>query len=95
MTSSPQTYGINPAAARALNFACAAPPAPLRSLALSMVSHQTLLRSPGPLGMFDIDAKCAAKKRQALDELRQIAIIAAGVMLGIVFKNARGELEVR
>lgn len=67
----------------------------LRQLALCMVSHQTLLRSTGPLGRFDLDPKEAQRKTTALNEHRQTAIILSGKALGIVFMNARGQLEAR
>lgn len=90
-----QTTGISAIGKREMRLACAAPREPLRSLSLAMVSHQTLLRSTGSLGMFDLDPKGAAAKQRAGYQLRQTAIITAGLMLGIVFRNAKGEFEVR
>jgi hypothetical protein len=86
---------ISVACALALRAACSPPPETLRTLALSMVSHRTLLRGPGPLGIFDMDPKERAEKRRASHELSQTAIIAAGISMGIVFKNSTGMLEVR
>lgn len=95
MSELPKLRGIHPFVEWAFRRAFAAPRTPLHTLALSMVSHQTLLRGPGPLGVFDLDVKVAAEKRRDLDTLRQTAVIVADMALGIVFKNAAGKLEVR
>lgn len=78
-----------------LDGACRRRREPLRSLALSMVSHQTLLRGPGPLGFWCPDRKAMDEQLRLNDAQRQTAIIVSGMALGLVFKNAKGKLEVR
>jgi hypothetical protein len=62
----------------------------LRAQALSSVSHRTLLRGPGPLGTWSLNPAIAKHKQHAAYELRQTAIIAAGIVLGVVRKTATG-----
>ena len=75
---------------RLLSAVCTAPRQPLRALALSMVSHATLLRPPGPLGMWAPTQAERLARQQANHVQRQTAIIVSGLMLGFVVKTANG-----
>lgn len=73
-----------------LKIACKQPQPSLGALALSMVSHQTLLRAPGPLGLWSPDPAVRNQRAIARQELMQTAIIAAGITLGVVRMTAGG-----
>ena len=85
---------------RALRFsyslqqACALPRQGLRSIAMSQVSHNTLLRGPGPLGTYDPHPAVALERRQQSAKQSQIAIVKSAAGLGIIsYEDARAYLN--